>query len=32
VNLNNVTALELQIIPEIRGGDTRASLHRFQIA
>jgi hypothetical protein len=32
VNLNNVTALELQIIPEIRGGDICASLHRFKIA
>ena len=32
VNLNNVTALELQITPDIRGGEARASLHRLQIA
>jgi hypothetical protein len=32
VNLNNVTALELHVIPDIRGGEARASLHRFQIA
>jgi hypothetical protein len=31
VNLNEVTALELQITPDIRGGETRASLHRWQI-
>ena len=32
VNLDNLTALELQITPDIRGGETRASLHRLQIA
>lgn len=32
VNLNNVTALELQIIPDICGDEARASLHRLQIA
>lgn len=32
VNLNNVTALELHIIPNVSGGDARASLQRFQIA
>jgi hypothetical protein len=32
VNLNHLNVLELRIIPEIRGGDARASLHRFQVA
>jgi hypothetical protein len=32
VNLNHLTALELHIFPAIRGGNARASLHRFQIA
>jgi len=32
VNLDHVSALELQINPEIGGGDVRASLQRWQIA
>jgi hypothetical protein len=32
VNLNNLTTVELQIIPEIRSGNAHASLRRFQIA
>ena len=32
VNLDRVTILELSIIPDIRGGETRASLTRLQLA
>lgn len=32
VNLDGVTALELSIIPDISGGDARASLARWHIA
>ena len=32
VNLDRVTILELSIIPDIIGGETRASLTRLQLA
>ena len=32
VNLEGVTALELQIVPDIGGGSARASLERLQLA
>lgn len=32
VNLPNVAALELSIVPDIRGGDARASLQQLRVA
>jgi hypothetical protein len=32
VNLDRVTALELSIVPDISGGEARASLARLQLA
>ena len=32
VNLDRVTVLELRIVPDISGGEARASLTRFQLA